>query len=61
MTDVNDNKPVFKNAPYSYNINEEGADRTEVGRFLAEDLDSGVNAELTYSIVSGHMFGRKTM
>ena len=55
---MNDNKPIFS-PPYTFNFNEEQKDGTTVGELLATDADVGKNSELTYSIVSGHIFGGK--
>ena len=49
ITDINDQSPVFKNLPYSFRVNE-GEVGSFVGRVIAEDLDEGVNANITYYI-----------
>lgn len=54
VNDINDHAPVFKNKMVKLSISE----TTEIGSFiasmLATDLDSGINAKLTYSIESGN-------
>ena len=51
ITDVNDNSPIFVDSPYSVRVPE----YTNIGTFLlqvvAEDLDSGTNAEVFYQII----------
>lgn len=56
MTDINDNKPTFKLNSYSFNIAENNNEDDLVGGMgLASDADTGVNAEIGYSIVSGNV------
>ena len=61
VKDVNDNKPVFQNTPYKYSVNEENQSGFKIGEFFAIDLDTGKNAELTYSIMSGAEFNGQKM
>lgn len=61
VTDVNDNQPLFDKNVYKFNIDEEIPGASDVGELVASDKDIGKNAELTYSIVKGHIFGFSTM
>ena len=55
VLDVNDNPPEFSSKAYFASV-EEGVDGdgTDVVRVLATSRDSGVNAEIRYSIVGGN-------
>lgn len=56
VTDVNDNKPKFGKSSYSFTIAEDNNVDDLVGKLgPATDLDTGVNAEIEYSIVSGNV------
>lgn len=52
MTDTNDNPPVFHENAYSFDIPENAARGSVVGTVSASDPDFGVNAQLTYSLIS---------
>ena len=52
VTDTNDNPPVFKESAYSFDIPENAARGAMVGTVAAIDLDSGPNAQLTYTVIS---------
>ncbi|KAJ8730776.1 hypothetical protein PYW08_002189 [Mythimna loreyi] len=52
VTDTNDNPPVFKESAYSFDISENAARGAMVGTVAAIDLDSGPNAQLTYTVIS---------
>ncbi|XP_045494732.1 cadherin-related tumor suppressor [Colias croceus] len=52
VTDTNDNPPVFKESAYSFDIAENAARGSVVGTVAADDLDSGPNAQLTYTVIS---------
>ncbi|XP_013177912.1 PREDICTED: cadherin-related tumor suppressor [Papilio xuthus] len=52
VTDTNDNPPTFKESAYSFDIAENAARGSVVGTVAATDLDSGPNAQLTYTVVS---------
>ncbi|XP_059046362.1 cadherin-related tumor suppressor [Achroia grisella] len=52
VTDTNDNPPTFKENAYSFNIPENAARGSIVGTVAAIDLDSGPNAQLTYTLIS---------
>ena len=49
ITDINDNAPQFSKQHYSYSVVENAPNGTIIGRVFATDLDSGVNARITYS------------
>ena len=51
VIDVNDNSPVFVDAPYSVRVPEHTNISTFLLQVVAEDLDSGTNAEVSYQIV----------
>ncbi|XP_068705618.1 cadherin-23-like isoform X2 [Montipora foliosa] len=55
LFDVNDNDPVFLNAPYSVNIMENQTDAVLVYQVSATDLDSGNNAKVSFDIISGNI------
>ncbi|KAL4715527.1 hypothetical protein ACJJTC_009153 [Scirpophaga incertulas] len=52
VTDTNDNPPIFKESAYSFDIPENAARGSVVGTISAMDLDSGSNAQLTYTVIS---------
>ncbi|XP_076467653.1 protocadherin gamma-A4-like [Babylonia areolata] len=52
VTDVNDNAPRFSKQSYSYSVVENAPVGTVIGRMVATDLDSGMNARITYSFSS---------
>ncbi|XP_065656896.1 cadherin-related tumor suppressor isoform X2 [Hydra vulgaris] len=55
VIDVNDNYPIFNQASYSGNVEEESDDFTRViVTVIASDKDSNLNAEIEYKIVSGN-------
>ncbi|XP_015197069.2 protocadherin Fat 3 isoform X3 [Lepisosteus oculatus] len=53
LTDVNDNAPVFSRDAYSAVISEDASIGESVVKLMAEDVDSPVNGQILYSIVSG--------
>ncbi|KAK2163195.1 hypothetical protein LSH36_84g09030 [Paralvinella palmiformis] len=57
VNDVNDHVPVFEQTPYRTELSE----LTPVGSFVASitalDNDTGVNAQITYTIVGGNALG----
>ena len=59
-SDVNDNPPEFASKYYFASIREGEPVATEVVRLMASSRDTGVNAEITYSIIGGNE-GRKFM
>ncbi|XP_061175504.1 cadherin-23-like isoform X2 [Saccostrea echinata] len=52
VTDINDNPPVFSSSEYSFLTVESYDLNTNIGEVRATDLDSGVNGEIDYTIVS---------
>ncbi|XP_034562463.1 cadherin-7 [Notolabrus celidotus] len=50
LTDVNDNGPTFQHHLYTFAVPEDAALGTTVGRIMAEDGDTGINARMTYSL-----------
>lgn len=56
VNDVNDHEPVFEKSEYSAVLNELAPVGTFVASITATDEDTGVNALIHYSIVSGNEF-----
>ena len=54
MLDVNDNPPEFASRLYFASVKEDVLKETDVVRVLATSKDSGINADITYSIVAGN-------
>lgn len=52
VVDENDNVPIFEKSVYMRKISESAAVDSSVLHVKATDLDSGINSEITYSIVS---------
>ncbi|XP_019620041.1 PREDICTED: protocadherin Fat 4-like [Branchiostoma belcheri] len=50
VQDVNDNFPVFNQRDYAFDIPEEEAASYAVGSIFASDNDTGINADILYSI-----------
>ncbi|XP_068437720.1 cadherin-7 [Clinocottus analis] len=50
LTDVNDNGPTFQHHLYTFAVPENAAVGTTVGRIMAQDADTGINARMTYSL-----------
>ena len=50
VSDVNDNKPVFQNSSYSAVVREDASPLSPLLTLLASDDDSGVNAEILFSL-----------
>ncbi|XP_074544842.1 cadherin-6 [Halichoeres trimaculatus] len=53
LTDVNDNPPRFTQSIYQFRVLESSKSGTPVGRIRATDRDTGKNAEMYFTIVSG--------
>nr|XP_033790872.1 cadherin-6-like [Geotrypetes seraphini]XP_033790873.1 cadherin-6-like [Geotrypetes seraphini]XP_033790874.1 cadherin-6-like [Geotrypetes seraphini]XP_033790875.1 cadherin-6-like [Geotrypetes seraphini]XP_033790876.1 cadherin-6-like [Geotrypetes seraphini] len=53
LTDVNDNPPRFPQSTYQFKIAESAPPGHLVGKIKANDIDEGVNAEITYHIADG--------
>ncbi|XP_034428128.1 cadherin-20-like [Hippoglossus hippoglossus] len=58
LSDVNDNPPMFDQRLYQMSVPESAPVGSVVGRIWAKDRDTGVNAEMKYSIIDGD--GRDT-
>jgi protocadherin Fat 1/2/3 len=54
VLDVNDNPPEFASKYYFATVSENVAIGSDVVRLLATSRDTGVNAEITYSIIAGN-------
>ncbi|KYB27849.1 cadherin-related tumor suppressor [Tribolium castaneum] len=52
ITDTNDNPPAFLETAYSFDIPENAQRGHKVGQVKAVDADLGINAQLTYSVIS---------
>uniref|UniRef100_A0AC11C9G5 Cadherin 19 n=1 Tax=Ovis aries TaxID=9940 RepID=A0AC11C9G5_SHEEP len=50
LSDVNDNKPIFKDSLYRLTVSESAPVGTSIGKIMAYDRDIGENAEMDYSI-----------
>ena len=57
VKDVNDNRPVFYPASYSFNLAPNSQQGTEVAVVMATDDDSGTFGTVSYSISSGNSEG----
>ncbi|XP_030896849.1 protocadherin Fat 4 [Leptonychotes weddellii] len=57
VNDINDHPPVFAQQVYRVNLSEEAPRGSYVSGVSATDGDSGLNANLRYSIVSGNGLG----
>ncbi|XP_048189325.1 protocadherin Fat 4 [Perognathus longimembris pacificus] len=57
VNDINDHPPVFAQQLYRVNLSEEAPPGSYVSGVSATDGDSGLNANLRYSIVSGNELG----
>ena len=53
VNDIDDNPPVFIQAPPSVQVQENSGMGLEVAQFIATDRDIGTNAAITYVITSG--------
>lgn len=54
VLDVNDNPPEFASKYYFASISEESVRGSDVVRVLATSKDTGINAEISYSIIGGN-------
>ncbi|KAL6039647.1 hypothetical protein STEG23_012574, partial [Scotinomys teguina] len=50
LSDINDNKPIFKESFYRFTVSESAPSGTSIGEIMAYDDDIGENAEMDYSI-----------
>lgn len=58
VLDVNDNPPEFVSRSYHVTIPESASVDTEVARVMATSLDTGLNAQIVYSILGGNEHGK---
>ncbi|XP_013793137.2 protocadherin-7-like [Limulus polyphemus] len=54
VEDINDNPPTFESDNYVVNVPEEREPPYKVFEIIAEDKDSGENAEMKYNIIGGN-------
>ncbi|NXE75272.1 PCD23 protein, partial [Cochlearius cochlearius] len=54
IQDVNDNVPTFEQSYYKASVWEDQSPKTDIVQVFATDLDSGLNGETEYSILSGN-------
>uniref|UniRef100_A0A1B6CQG5 Cadherin domain-containing protein n=1 Tax=Clastoptera arizonana TaxID=38151 RepID=A0A1B6CQG5_9HEMI len=54
ILDINDNPPEFISQTYYVNVAENVTLNSDITRVMATSLDSGVNAQITYSIIEGN-------
>uniref|UniRef100_A0A1X7V4J9 Cadherin domain-containing protein n=1 Tax=Amphimedon queenslandica TaxID=400682 RepID=A0A1X7V4J9_AMPQE len=54
VNDINDNRPLFDQDEYQFELLENLPPGTSVGTVSASDADSGINADISYSILSVH-------
>lgn len=50
INDINDNKPIFNATHYVFKVSSNANSGTTLGTVHAEDLDSGLNALITYNV-----------
>ncbi|XP_004389511.1 cadherin-19 [Trichechus manatus latirostris] len=50
LSDINDNKPIFKTTFYRLSVSESAPVGTSIGTIMAYDNDIGENAEMEYSV-----------
>uniref|UniRef100_A0A3B5QBC8 Cadherin domain-containing protein n=1 Tax=Xiphophorus maculatus TaxID=8083 RepID=A0A3B5QBC8_XIPMA len=55
VMDVNDNPPVFSLSEYTTTVPENSKVRTKVLDVKATDMDSGINAQISYSFIAGSL------
>ncbi|KAM3615537.1 uncharacterized protein V6R79_003654 [Siganus canaliculatus] len=55
VMDVNDNPPVFSSPEYITSLDENSEIGTAILNVKASDADSGINAQITYSIIAGEV------
>ncbi|XP_006866250.1 PREDICTED: protocadherin beta-14 [Chrysochloris asiatica] len=54
ISDVNDNAPTFSQTSYTLFISENNSPALLIGSISATDIDSGTNAQVTYSLLPTH-------
>lgn len=55
ILDVNDNSPIFGKSAYTVAVPEDAGIGTRFLNITATDADKGINAKITYSIISGNV------
>ncbi|KAL7400452.1 hypothetical protein ABVT39_012542 [Epinephelus coioides] len=55
VMDVNDNPPVFSSSEFTTSVPENSEIGTHVLDVKAADADSGANAQISYSLIAGHV------
>ncbi|XP_022055843.2 protocadherin Fat 4 isoform X3 [Acanthochromis polyacanthus] len=55
VMDVNDNPPAFSSSEYTTSVPENSKIGTNVLHVKATDSDSGTNAQISYSVIAGHV------
>ena len=56
VADINDNTPRIFNMPNRTNVSEAARPGVEVFKVVAVDADAGINAKLSFAIVSGNTY-----
>ncbi|CAL4061688.1 unnamed protein product, partial [Meganyctiphanes norvegica] len=56
VQDINDNAPIFSQSSYTLYIEENSAASRSVLELTANDIDSGMNGEVQYSILNDHSY-----
>lgn len=51
VLDVNDNVPIFEHSFYNISVNSSGEENETITAVAANDADSGLNSELSYSLI----------
>uniref|UniRef100_A0A8C5PY13 Protocadherin 12 n=1 Tax=Leptobrachium leishanense TaxID=445787 RepID=A0A8C5PY13_9ANUR len=57
VSDVNDNPPIFERMSYEVSLAENNLPNTYLLTVNAQDIDSGMNAKITYSIIDSLILG----
>jgi len=57
VLDLNDNRPTFSTSSFSFKVEEGVKIGQEIGTVIAEDRDAGENGRVTYTILSGNVYG----
>ncbi len=61
VLDINDNPPEFERTTYMVSVPESLSEGSKVLQVYATSRDTGVNAEMTYSIIGGNELGHFTV
>ena len=57
ILDINDNTPIFENAPYEVSVPEDAPQGYNILQVYAMDADIGTNAEIMFSLIDAANFG----